>query len=344
MAQPTLQTDLNFVQRAPLEVTTLNGDLNIIAKLDDEPNDVGGLTSAELKAEFDKAGNVIKTYLNETLIPELLASDAVEQGRETAESARAAAEKRRETAEEQRAAAEDARAVWEDYRPDRSYVPGNKVSYMGSSYVCTAPVTGEAPPAASWRLIAQKGDVGPVGPQGKGLVVLGYYDTLEALTAAQPSPAPGDAYGVGTDYPHNEYIWSGTDHRWVANGTLQGPAGPTGPVGPVGPQGEIGPVGPASQVFEVVLPAAGWSRARDTGVSTIAVAAAGIHADSILHVDHRFAGGSAPADYARYVTEENQFLDRITNGYALPYEGGIRFYVFGEPNNVDIPLAAEVRG
>ena len=39
--------------------------------LDDEPNDVGGMSSAELKAKFDEAANTIKTYINETLIPEL---------------------------------------------------------------------------------------------------------------------------------------------------------------------------------------------------------------------------------------------------------------------------------
>lgn len=46
-------------------------DMSIIGKLDDEPNDVGGLTAAELKAKFDEAGEEIKKYINETLIPEL---------------------------------------------------------------------------------------------------------------------------------------------------------------------------------------------------------------------------------------------------------------------------------
>ena len=55
-----LTADLNAVQNAPIELEYLNGDLNIIQKLDDEPNDVGGLTSAQLKAKFDEAGNVIK--------------------------------------------------------------------------------------------------------------------------------------------------------------------------------------------------------------------------------------------------------------------------------------------
>ena len=49
----------------------LTTDLDIIQKLDDEPNDVGGLTAQELKEKFDEAGNTIQKYLNETLIPQL---------------------------------------------------------------------------------------------------------------------------------------------------------------------------------------------------------------------------------------------------------------------------------
>lgn len=116
MAQPKLSEDMDFIQRAPLEITTLDGDLNIIAKLDDEPNDVGGLSSAELKAEFDKAGNAIKTYLNDTLIPELLAADAVEQSRVEAEQNRVAAEQGRVTAEQGRVTAEQDRAAAEQNR------------------------------------------------------------------------------------------------------------------------------------------------------------------------------------------------------------------------------------
>ena len=49
----------------------LTKDLDIIQKLDDEPNDVSGLTAQELKEKFDESGNSIKTFLNETLIPNL---------------------------------------------------------------------------------------------------------------------------------------------------------------------------------------------------------------------------------------------------------------------------------
>jgi hypothetical protein len=52
-----------------LAINKLNTDLNFIQKLDDEPNDVGGLSSDQLKAEFDKAGNAVKSYINNTIVP-----------------------------------------------------------------------------------------------------------------------------------------------------------------------------------------------------------------------------------------------------------------------------------
>ncbi len=44
-------------------------DMNIIQKLDDEPNDVGGLTAAELKAKFDEGGLLLQDFINKKLIP-----------------------------------------------------------------------------------------------------------------------------------------------------------------------------------------------------------------------------------------------------------------------------------
>nr|DAF83317.1 MAG TPA: hypothetical protein [Caudoviricetes sp.] len=59
-------------------LTKLLTDLYIISLLDDEPNDVGGMSSAELKAKFDEAGNTIKDYINNTLIPELAGNGGAE--------------------------------------------------------------------------------------------------------------------------------------------------------------------------------------------------------------------------------------------------------------------------
>ena len=46
-------------------------NMAIIQQLDDEPNDVGGMTAAELKAKFDEGGQAIKDYINNVLLAEL---------------------------------------------------------------------------------------------------------------------------------------------------------------------------------------------------------------------------------------------------------------------------------
>lgn len=113
-----LTADLNVVANSNLEIQLLDGDLNVIQKLDDEPNDVGGLTSAELKAKFDESGNIIKKYINETLIPAVLTDDATEESRKQAEAARVTAEQGRVTAEEGRVSAESGRVSAEQGRSE----------------------------------------------------------------------------------------------------------------------------------------------------------------------------------------------------------------------------------
>ena len=52
-----------------MPIGNFNQDLDIISKLQDEPNVDDGLTAAQLKARFDSAGNKIKTWINSVLIP-----------------------------------------------------------------------------------------------------------------------------------------------------------------------------------------------------------------------------------------------------------------------------------
>lgn len=208
-----LNADLNIIQRSGIEITVdpITADLNIIQKLDDEPNDVGGLSAAELKAKFDEAGNTIKEFINGSLIPQVVGADAVEQVREENEAARVAAETAREQAEAARAAAEtereenetarvaaetaretafaaaqeeraaefdeaqasraavfsageEARNFWDDYDPTKDYVPGNKVYYLGSSYVNKVACRGVLPTVEdNWQMIAKKGQDGEGG-------------------------------------------------------------------------------------------------------------------------------------------------------------------------------------
>lgn len=54
-----------------MSIQPFSKDVAVIQKLDDEPNDVTGLTPAELKLRFDQAAIWLKDYINNTLIPAL---------------------------------------------------------------------------------------------------------------------------------------------------------------------------------------------------------------------------------------------------------------------------------
>lgn len=89
----------------------------------------------------------------------------------------------------------------------------------------------------------ERGEKGDTGPRGDNFTILGYYDTLAELKTAVPNPSAGMAYGVGTTYPYDIYIFDGNTREWVNNGSIQGPAGPQGEPGEPGPQGDPGPAG-----------------------------------------------------------------------------------------------------
>lgn len=118
-----------------------------------------------------------------------------ETKRQAAETGREDAEARRAQAEADRRTAEAARDLWEDYDPTHAYVPGNKTAYLGSSYLCIAPSSGNDPTdPAHWRKIAARGEDGKgtgnmhsdvYDPQGKAQDVFAYTDEK---IAAIPTP------------------------------------------------------------------------------------------------------------------------------------------------------------
>ena len=62
-----------------MALTQFSKDMNIISALDDEPNDVGGLTAAELKAKFDEGGLALKDYINQTLLTQIASQLATKE-------------------------------------------------------------------------------------------------------------------------------------------------------------------------------------------------------------------------------------------------------------------------
>lgn len=134
------------------------------------------LSEEKVRADMQLLHDEVKNYLNDKLIPAVVADGATEEHRAAAEAARVAAEQTRQSNETTRQAnetsrisAENARSVWENYDASKTYAVGNKVAYGGSSYLCIKPCTGIAPPSADyWMLIAQKGDKGDKGEPGGG--------------------------------------------------------------------------------------------------------------------------------------------------------------------------------
>ena len=68
-----------------------------------------------------------------------------------------------------------------------------------------------------------RGPQGVQGEQGRGLTILGYYNTLAILQSSVLAPNGGDAYGVGTTPPYEIYIWDAVNGQWKPNGKLSGP-------------------------------------------------------------------------------------------------------------------------
>lgn len=85
-----------------------------------------------------------------------------------------------------------------------------------------------------------------------------------------------------------------------------------------------------------------WTEDAATGVKSQSIAINGVLASHTAKVDHVYNGDGSAASYATYVEEENQFLDRITNGFAKTYDGGITLYIFEAANTVNIPIIVEV--
>lgn len=271
MSLNPLNEDLNII--SSLVIPELDEDLDVIQKLDDEPNDVGGLTASELKAEFDKAGNIIKDYINNELRPKLSGTIAeeeereaaeaervqAEQGRVTAEKGRVSAEKSRVTAEQGRASAETLRGKAET---DRADAEDERVSAEeGRVSAEQARVLAEQGRVSAEQARAQAEDAREEAEQARENATTGIVAqaTLQAQAAAQSAADAAAARDAIVDLevdstelpagstPTVTKSTTSTGNVLLTFGQVPGPQGvqgQTGPQGPAGPQGDPGPQGP----------------------------------------------------------------------------------------------------
>lgn len=253
-----------------MAIEKLTADLNIIQKLDDEPNDVGGLTAQELKTTFDQAGNTIQKYLNETLIP-ALETAGVEQAVLLPENAagfkyiRLNADKVLEVStdgENWQATGSSGHLILD---PDGAELPQrSRMQFMNGTVEDKDGVTVITGVKGDPGAIGPKGDKGDTGEKGEkgdtGPSVVPSIDENGVMsftvqdTAIAPQPVsvrgPQGPQGVqgaqGTQGARGPQGIQGVAGAQGVKGE-QGDTGPAGPAGPQGVQGETGAQGPKGE-------------------------------------------------------------------------------------------------
>lgn len=250
----TLDEDLNIVARsgagsALLAALAFPDNLKIVQGLEDEPNDVGGMSADDLKKTFDKAGLTIQTYINETLVPEVVASQATETHRteneierQTAESARKSAENKRVTAEAKRQSAEKARQAAEEARQG---AVGEQVSHAQNAARAAQAASDQAGGYMDAALQYESGAnlARDQATQEAGLAAQSAADAQAAAQQIQNMTVEAQSVPAGSPAA----VEKTTSASGVVNLKLSIPQGAQGPQGPQGPAGVAGVAGVAGK-------------------------------------------------------------------------------------------------
>lgn len=96
-----------------------------------------------------------------------------------------------------------------------------------------------------------------------------------------------------------------------------------------------------TQYFEATLGTT-WTEDTTLGVKTQEVAIEGVLASHTAKVDHTYNGDHTAESYQQYVEAETQYQSYVTPGFAETYDGGVKFYIFGDAPTVEIPIIVEV--
>lgn len=187
--------------------------------------------------------------------------------------------------------------------------------------------------------------IGPAGPAGAGLTILGAYDDVIALRQAHPTAETGDAYVAdGEIYLFAEGEWHSIGTTLGPQGVQgpqgmegrQGPEGPAGPAGPQGPKGEKGEPGSggASAWNEILGKPAGLVRLHKQESATIG-AGDWQESDGQYRCDVPIAGATGEM-WAEVFAPDAPILD-----WAQTVSGAVRLYA-KEPPQEDIHLSIRV--
>jgi hypothetical protein len=163
--------------------------------------------TAHETAESTRASNeTTRTSSEATRVANESNRVSAESSRTTAEKARASAETTRQNNETTRINAENIRNTYIPYNDTQVFVPGNKTTFLGSTYVNIVGCVGVPPTDradnANWVVIAMRGDQGASG-EGTGDMLSSVYDTdsdgkVDAAETADVAITAGSASTAGT--------------------------------------------------------------------------------------------------------------------------------------------------
>ena len=246
-----------------MSLEKLSKDLNIVQKLDDEPNDVGGLSAAELKKKFDEGPLTIQEYINATLLP-ALETLGVETSVQLPEGAgfkyiRLNTDRVLETSQDG--------ATWQasgsaghiimdptgETLPQRGRMQFDncEVSDDGIKTIIHG-VKGDTGPQGEQGIQGVKGDKGDRGATGPSIVPSIDANGVMSFTIQDSAIAPQAVSVRGPQGPQGVQGEQGAQGARGPQGIqgipgvqgIQGEQGEQGPTGPQGPQGKAGTQGP----------------------------------------------------------------------------------------------------
>jgi hypothetical protein len=246
-----------------MSLEKLNKDLNIVQKLDDEPNDVGGLSAAELKKKFDEGPLTIQEYINVTLLP-ALETLGVETSVQLPEGAgfkyiRLNADRVLETSQDGVTWQASGSAGHIIMNPAGETLPQRgrmqfdncEVSDDGTKTIVHG-VKGDTGPQGEQGIQGVKGDKGDRGATGPSIVPSIDTNGVMSFTIQDSAIAPQAVSVRGPQGPQGVQGAQGAQGARGPQGIqgipgvqgVQGEQGEQGPTGPQGPQGKAGTQGP----------------------------------------------------------------------------------------------------
>lgn len=246
-----------------MSLEKLTKDLNIVQKLDDEPNDVGGLSAAELKKKFDEGSLTIQEYINNVLIP-ALETLGVETSVQLPEGAgfkyiRLNADRVLETSQDGvtwQASGSSGHIIMNpagETLPQRGRMQFDncEVSDDGTKTIIHG-VKGDTGPQGEQGIQGVKGDKGDRGATGPSIVPSIDTNGVMSFTIQDSAIAPQAVSVRGPQGPQGVQGEQGAQGARGPQGIqgipgvqgVQGEQGEQGPTGPQGPQGKAGTQGP----------------------------------------------------------------------------------------------------